>query len=1285
MKKLLYSVSTALLLLSCNTEDPSLEAEPGKGGNMITFVGRTFPETRTEIGVKDGNSYPVLWSSGDRIGIISPVETLFQNASATLNASDAGKNSGIFVLETETAVESSMDLIVYYPYSSYTTYGDGALHASVPMEQRQARPGDSSHTGKYTLAYDKTTIDPAAAAPGKSPSASFSLRHAVAYVRLVISSTEYAGYKLNGASLWCDGEAVSGDISVNVATGETRTETPRNYATVVVEEPQALSSAQELWLVTLPVNLTGKEVYVSVAMTDGTKNVTIPVKVDVKELKANAVNTITVANVSPADNRFAWYQPEETRYLAEGWAYGEANTFVTSADGEEITVDVRARGFFNGCEEPKYAKIIFANNLSGTNYTLAINGKRHRTPLQERSGHGPLHRRQLRPELQQLARRGSLLPVGPPVQLLLGQHHLHGRLDQRDGPQDFGEQSGRLLQDRRRLEAQRRLVARRLDRQAHRPQGRLLGQPERHGGGRIARERHQVDLRSLPQRLDGGLPGSLQGGARRQGRRLRKEQLGTVDDLQIRRHEQGLLALQRPEMGLVGRKPEQQPERHSGRLVQFVLPRIRSLGPQRLPALLPHVAGHVERRRRPCGRHVGTLHAGHRKPLTTGIRRSARPSGRTLPGLRTKNFTAMKILKKLLWFVAAACVLSGCADDRMIYKPGSGSGNGGNGGGGEQPSGPGDYSKLTAANHPRIIMSEEDVAAIKAKLAAGSDANLKKLHECIMAYADKALTAKDLVYEVTGKRLLSVSTEAANRIISCSYAYRLTGEDKYLEKAEKDMQTVCAFKDWNSATHFLDGAEMAHGVGIGYDWLYGRLSDATKKSAEKAIRDYAFYCALNGKWNLNFYTSATNWNQVCNGGLVVAALAVYETCQDDARSIIDKAIESNASVMPEMYNPDGNYPEGYGYWGYGTAFECIMLAAMESCTGTDNGLSAVDGFKKTGKWILFMEGMNKMAFNYCDCAPSSIAFPPLWYLAHKFNDQSLLYGELMKLNDGRYTSYDSPKYFPMAIVYASKFDLNSIAPPEEKVWSGKGINPVVLVHGDWTFTDTDKFLGIKAGRANYSHGHMDVGSFVYDAWGTRWSADLGLQSYGTVENINLPGYTGGFGSYDQGAFRWAVFRYNNYNHSTITVNDALHRAGGRAKISSVINTSASKGATIDMTDILSSECESATRTVTLENDTDLVVKDIVKAKYNKAADVRWTMVTRAIPTVEGNRIVLQGASKKLYLKVTSQNNAKVTLKTWSTVGESYDASNAGYYEAGFETKVTSGQTDTFTVTLSPNE
>lgn len=43
------------------------------------------------------------------------------------------------------------------------------------------------------------------------------------------------------------------------------------------------------------------------------------------------------------------------------------------------------------------------------------------------------------------------------------------------------------------------------------------------------------------------------------------------------------------------------------------------------------------------------------------------------------------------------------------------------------------------------------------------------------------------------------------------------------------MQTVCAFKDWNSATHFLDGAEMAHGVGIGYDGSYGPVERRDEK------------------------------------------------------------------------------------------------------------------------------------------------------------------------------------------------------------------------------------------------------------------------------------------------------------------------------------------------------------------------------------------------------------------------------------------------------------------------
>ena len=584
-----------------------------------------------------------------------------------------------------------------------------------------------------------------------------------------------------------------------------------------------------------------------------------------------------------------------------------------------------------------------------------------------------------------------------------------------------------------------------------------------------------------------------------------------------------------------------------------------------------------------------------------------------------------RYLKTLALMVSAAIVCLACSIEPETYKPGGGSKPGG--GGTDKPStSKPDYSKLTASNHPRVILTKDAEASIKAKIESGSDENVTMLHKLMIDYANSVLNKRDLTYQKVGKRLLDVSVEAANRIIACSYAYRMTGDGKYLTKAEKDINTVCDFKDWNAPTHFLDGAEMAHGVGIGYDWLYNELSKETRNKAEKAI-------------------------------------------------------ESNAKVMETIYNPDGNYPEGYGYWGYGTAFECIMLSALETCTGSNSGLSEIAGFKKTGKWIMFMEGMNKKAFNYSDCAPSSVAFAPLWYLAWKFNDPSLVYIENLKLKDGRYNSTGAYKYYPMAIVYADKLNAGKVQAPSDHVWSGNGINPVALVHGDWSFSDSDKFLGVKAGRANYSHGHMDVGSFVYDAMGVRWSADLGLQSYSTIENV-IAGMGGNFSDFGQNSLRWDVFRYNNFNHSTLTINNAKHKASAEAKITKVIDEETSKGCKVDMSDILSDQCDKAYRTVTIENNKDLVVVDEISAKYNLQAKVRWTMVTTGQPTVEKDRIVLKNGGKTMYLKVSS-SGPEVTLKTWSTKGKDYDADNSGYYEVGFEANVTVNKTATFTTTLTP--
>ena len=305
-----------------------------------------------------------------------------------------------------------------------------------------------------------------------------------------------------------------------------------------------------------------------------------------------------------------------------------------------------------------------------------------------------------------------------------------------------------------------------------------------------------------------------------------------------------------------------------------------------------------------------------------------------------------------------------------------------------------DYSRLKASNHPRITLTGSDVRTIKKKLASGEDPILGKLHGIIIDAAEGYLNAAPLTHKLIGPRLLDTSHEANQQIVTLAYAWRLTGDRRYSDKAISVMEAVCSFPDWNPK-HFLDIGEMAHGVGTGYDWLYPVLSRDQRKRFAEALDSMAFQPALHRELGYSwFYGSASNWNQVCNGGLVVAALACYESCPADARAIIENAAESNFKMAEQLYNPDGNYPEGYGYCIWGSNYESMMLSAMESCLRCDFGIGNIPGWKKAPQWLQFMECLNWRCFNYSDCGPSSLAMPMMWYQAFKSGNQSLLYLEI---------------------------------------------------------------------------------------------------------------------------------------------------------------------------------------------------------------------------------------------------------------------------------------------------
>src|SRR5690606_32910983 len=107
--------------------------------------------------------------------------------------------------------------------------------------------------------------------------------------------------------------------------------------------------------------------------------------------------------------------------------------------------------------------------------------------------------------------------------------------------------------------------------------------------------------------------------------------------------------------------------------------------------------------------------------------------------------------------------------------------------------------------------------------------------------------------------------------------------------------------------------------------------------------------------------------------------------------------------------------------------------------------------------------------------------------------------------------------------------------PKLRMWVGQGEAPVALMRSSWT----DKngiFLGFKGGSASTNHAHMDIGSFVMEAEGRRWSLDPGMQSYGALEARGLSVFGKG-----QNADRWKIFRMTNYVHSTLTINGELQK------------------------------------------------------------------------------------------------------------------------------------------------
>ncbi len=526
--------------------------------------------------------------------------------------------------------------------------------------------------------------------------------------------------------------------------------------------------------------------------------------------------------------------------------------------------------------------------------------------------------------------------------------------------------------------------------------------------------------------------------------------------------------------------------------------------------------------------------------------------------------------------------------------------------------------------HPRLLVGPDTWREIRQR--AETDAAFHTLIECALATARGRIAAPPPKRVLTGKRLLFVSRRVLADAVWFSLAYQVTGERRFLEVAERNLLAAAAFDDWNPS-HFLDVAEMSAAVALGYDWLYHDLSPASRAVLRRALVEKGVRPALDPTQEHNWWhTARMNWNQVCLGGLTLAALAIAEDEPELARRSLELlALRHDNGLAP--YGPDGIYPEGPNYWRFGSSYTVLSLAALQSALGTEAPYRDLSAFLASARIQDQLIAPSGEVFSFGDGKSMAVPDPLLFWFAQRLKEPSLL------ANQGRHYPPHATHPNPDQFTFENIFAILCWQQPKRaavNVWSSlfaKGQVPLAVFRGP----DQPRgpfYLAVKGGSPGDSHGHMDSGSFILEINGVRWADDLGMQAYTALEAAGIKLFDA-----RQDGDRWRIFRYTNFAHNTLTLGSALHRVEGRSTLGDFSAEPGTLGVTADLKPVLSGNLERALRR--FQPHADGLGVDITDdlAGLAPKTEVTWTLVTSSTVTIDRDRALLSSGAHSVAVKL----------------------------------------------------
>src|SRR4051812_13977259 len=246
--------------------------------------------------------------------------------------------------------------------------------------------------------------------------------------------------------------------------------------------------------------------------------------------------------------------------------------------------------------------------------------------------------------------------------------------------------------------------------------------------------------------------------------------------------------------------------------------------------------------------------------------------------------------------------------------------------------------------HPRVFVTQAEIDTLKRKAISQKD-----LWQTAISRV-RALTAEPAKPPAEERR---ARNEVGIGIAEAAFAYKITGDRKYLDAAKKYMDAAVSYDVWgysfNKPNVDLAAGHLLYGLGWGYDLLYNDLTEAERaRYRAKLIKQgqllYEYYRPKPGRT----YSYSQNHLFIPISGLAVAAYALQGEAPEAenwarlSRALFDRVLAT--------YTTDSYYYEGFEYWIFSTPWLVHYLDAQAHATGEDLYDSA-PGLRKSHLYV----------------------------------------------------------------------------------------------------------------------------------------------------------------------------------------------------------------------------------------------------------------------------------------------------------------------------------------------